>query len=76
MFTFAVDGGEDLVDGFGPDEGVFAVVQPLMKARILLVRSRTEVKVPRWMAWIMLNQISTWSVSRISDSDVLCFTLL
>ena len=35
--------------------------QPLMKARILIIRSRTERKVPRWMAWrsMMENQTST-----------------
>jgi hypothetical protein len=35
--------------------------QPLMKAQILIINSRTEAKVPRRMAWrsMMPNQIST-----------------
>jgi hypothetical protein len=35
--------------------------QPSMKARILVLRSRTEPKVPRWMAWRSMreNQTST-----------------
>jgi hypothetical protein len=35
--------------------------QPLMKARILIMRSRTEGNAPRWMAWrsMMENQTST-----------------
>ena len=35
--------------------------QPLMKAQILIISSRTEAKVPRRMAWrsMMPNQIST-----------------
>ena len=35
--------------------------QPSMNARILALRSRTERKVPRWMAWrsMMPNQTST-----------------
>ena len=35
--------------------------QPLMKARILIMRSRTDGKLPRWMAWrsMMENQTST-----------------
>ena len=35
--------------------------QPSMKARTLVLRSLTEPKLPRWMAWrsMMPNQIST-----------------
>ncbi len=35
--------------------------QPLTKARILIMRSRTDGKLPRWMAWrsMMENQTST-----------------
>jgi hypothetical protein len=52
---------EDVVGGFGPDEGRARSFQPLMKWRILPVRSRTLQKVPRWMAWrsMMENHTST-----------------
>ena len=35
--------------------------QPLMKARILIIRSRTDGNAPRWIAWrsMIPNQTST-----------------
>jgi hypothetical protein len=47
---------ENLVGGLGPDEGVAAVFQPLMKVRILIISSRTGAKA--WRSMIP-NQIST-----------------
>jgi len=46
MFTFAVDLLEDLMWRLGM-RGCFRSFQPVMKWRILIIRSRTEVKVPR-----------------------------
>jgi hypothetical protein len=61
VFTFAVDSVEDLVGGLGPNERVLAMVPAGDEARILIMRSRMEVKRPRRMAWrsMMPNQIST-----------------
>ncbi len=42
-------------------KGCLRAFQPVMNARILIIRSRTEGKDPRWMTWrsMMPNQIST-----------------
>ena len=42
-------------------KGCLRSFQPSMKARILALSSRTERKLPRWMAWrsMMPNQTST-----------------
>ena len=52
---------QDLVGGLGPGEGLAAVVPAVDEGRILIIRSRTEAKVPRWMDWrsMMPNQTST-----------------
>jgi hypothetical protein len=58
--------------GLGPMKGWQRSFQPLMKARILIIRSRTDGKLPRWMAWrsLMENQISTgsaWWIQGLHD---------
>ena len=65
--TFTVDFVQDLVGGLGPDEWVAAVVPAGDEGRILAIRSGTEGKTPRRMAWrsMMPNQTST----RFSHGD-------
>lgn len=42
---------EDLIGVFVQMKGWQRSLQPLTKTRILALRSLTEPKVPRWMAW-------------------------
>jgi hypothetical protein len=60
---------EGQVSGLSPDGEWQRSFQPLTSVRILIISSRTEAKVPRWMTWrsMIPNQIST----RLShDPDV------
>ena len=54
---------EDVVGGFGPREGVAAVVNLSMKRRMAAVRSLTLVKLPRRMAW----RVTTKKISEDFD---------
>ena len=38
-----------------------AAVPSLMKARILIMRSRTDGKLPRWMAWRSMMENQTFN---------------
>ena len=60
---------ENLVGGFGPDEWLATVVRAVNEFWILVVRSFTEAKSPRRMAWhsMIPNQTST---KFIHDLDV------
>ena len=50
--TFPVDSVEDFLCGFGPDERMPAAVPAINEGpEILLIKSRTEVKDPRRIAW-------------------------
>jgi hypothetical protein len=42
---------DDVVGGFGPDERLASFVPAVMKVSIALMRSLTDVKVPRRIAW-------------------------